>query len=148
MACDRARLAVSCQADGEPAMDSAALDAHLAACAPCRRFALACLGATPRLVDLTRPLRLRPARPVPAGLMDLLRARPAAPSRRRAEAGLGAVHRRDVRRALSWAAAAAPAGAFALVLPVALAHPPTVAPSHVPTPCTIDLAADHGRPAG
>lgn len=148
MACDRVRLAVSSRADGEPAGDPGALDAHLAACAPCRRFAMACVGATPELVDVVRPLRLRTARPVPAGLMDLLRTDPGARSRRQATDAGGGPHRWDVRRALSWAAAAVPAGAFAVVLPVALSHPPTVSPSHVPTPCTIHLEADHGRPAG
>lgn len=148
MTCERARLAVSSQADGESAGDSAALETHLAACGPCRQFAMACLGATSELADLVRPLRLRPARPVPAELMALLHTAPTARSRRRGVAGLGSRHRWDVRRALSWAAAAVPAGAFAVVLPVAISHPPTIVPSHVLTPCTIHLEANHARPGG
>jgi hypothetical protein len=140
--CERARLAVSTRADGEPGPGTDVLGAHLAACEPCRRFALACLGASPELVDLVRPLRLRPARRAPPELQDLLRCTSGgAAVRLPAVVAIGRRHRWDVRRALSWAATAVPAGAFAVMLPVTFSHAPAVAPSHVATPCTIELEA-------
>jgi predicted anti-sigma-YlaC factor YlaD len=139
MGCEHARLEISARADGERMGQTATLEAHLRTCVACRRFDLACRGVRPELVELGRHLGLRPAQVAPAELVELLVAsRTAGHSRRLARPG------RAWRRPLSWATAAAPLGAVAVALPLALAHPPALAPSHVPSPCTLELTVHHG----
>jgi predicted anti-sigma-YlaC factor YlaD len=69
MNCDSAREAISAVLDGEPAdVDLAELDRHLVECADCQRW-------RERAHELTRAVRLQPARPAPrppAQLMDRL----------------------------------------------------------------------------
>ncbi len=137
MGCERARLGISARADGERIGPTGALEAHLRACAPCRRFDLACQGARPELVGLGRRLGLHPARRAPADLIELLVAsRTSSGARRRRTAPYW-------RRRLSWATAIVPSALAAAAFPLAFAHPPTLVPSHTPSACTHELSQVH-----
>jgi predicted anti-sigma-YlaC factor YlaD len=144
LTCREAREAVSAHLDGErPPVSETRTAGHLARCSACREFDRACRGIQTDLVDLARRARVQATRPAPAGLgrmlyslsLDDMAGRPRFEPRRSDTA---------VRRALRWAAASAPAGLAVLGLPLALAHPSHVPPSHVPTPCTSHLQAHHG----
>lgn len=96
----------------------------------------------PELADFIRSLRLRPAREAPAALVELVLSSRGGPF---SAAGRPGRTQPGWRRRLSWTAAALPAGAVAVVLPLSLAHSPAMDPSHVPTPCTLHLVMGHGQ---
>jgi hypothetical protein len=142
LSCREAREAVSARLDGErPPVPETITAGHLERCSACREFDRACRGFQTDLVDLARRARVQAIRPAPVGLgrmldslsLDAAVGRPRCGSRPSETA---------MRRALRWAAAAAPAGLAVVGLPLALAHP-HLPPSHVPTPCTSYLQAHH-----
>ncbi|MGO8860433.1 MAG: zf-HC2 domain-containing protein, partial [Acidimicrobiales bacterium] len=144
LTCREAREAVSARLDGErPPVSETDTAGHLARCSACREFDRACRGIRTDLVDLARRARVQATRPAPDGLTRMLYCLSLDDTAGRPRFEL---RRSDiaVRRALRWVAATAPAGLAVLGLPLALAHPPHILPSHVPTPCTSYLQAHHG----
>jgi hypothetical protein len=112
--------------------------AHLSACPDCRAF-------LESLSPLARQIRLRAARPVPDGLVELLTPGPGPPhsSTRTITRYLGVPSLSNWRSSARWACAVVPAGIAIPALALgAFAHVHII-PTHVVTPCTASLGLLH-----
>lgn len=137
--CDLVREALSSQLDGEDMpIAIAAIDDHLAGCAPCRDFEA-------NLATLNRRLRLRVFEPVPDLTEEVFASFSEPQPRHLARQGVekrrvGDRRRSHWLRATEWVAAVVPLAVAAPALALGTFTHPHIVPSHVRTPCTITLA--------